>query len=257
MTRQLEEMSLDLLLRPRVKKILPRRIRYWLAANWYSHDLDKLAWVFDTDKWKVHRYTPRYATYFWPLRFKKLKIVEIGVGGYTDPRTGGNSLRMWKAYFPNSQIYGIDVYDKRALEEERIAIFQGDQTDAEFLKGVVKKIGVPDIIIDDGSHINAHVIRTFEVMFPLMSERGIYVVEDTQTSYWPQYGGDSTDLNAPSTSMGYFKSLINGLNHHELIHREGAPSYFDRHIVSIHFYRNLLFVFKGDNAKPIELGEIK
>ena len=248
-------MPLDLLLHPRVKKALPQRMRYWLAVRWYRSNLNKLAWVFNTDKWKVHRYTEQYAHYFSPLRFKRLRILEIGVGGYKDPRSGGNSLRMWKAYFPNSEICGIDLYDKRQLQEDRIAIFQGDQTDEQFLKEVVCKWGTPDIVIDDGSHINTHVIQTFEVLFPLMSDQGIYVVEDTQTSYWPEYGGDSANLNALSTTVGYFKSLVDGLNHEEWTGRAREPSYFNRRIRCIHFYRNLLFVFKGDNIKPAELEE--
>ena len=52
-----------------------------------------------------------------------------------------------------------------------------------------------DIIIDDGSHINEHVIRTFQYLFPKLKPGGIYVVEDTQTSYRQDYGGDDKNLN--------------------------------------------------------------
>jgi hypothetical protein len=30
---------------------------------------------------------------------------------------------------------------------------------------------------------------TFEVMFPAMSERGVYICEDACSSYWSSYGG--------------------------------------------------------------------
>ena len=63
-----------------------------------------------------------------------------------------------------------------------------------FLTSVVDEIGPLDIIIDDGSHLNEHVIRTFEILFPLLNEGGIYAVEDLQTSYWPDHGGSSFNL---------------------------------------------------------------
>lgn len=95
-----------------------------------------------------------------------------GIGGYDDPRAGGASLRMWRAYFPKSRIYGIDIHDKSGHDEKRIRTFRGDQTDRGFLEGVVREIGRPNIIIDDGSHLNAHVVATFEILFPLLADDG-------------------------------------------------------------------------------------
>lgn len=73
---------------------------------------------------------------------------------------------MWKRYFPFGRISSIDIYDKTFFQERRIKIFQGSQTDTLFLKKVINQIGSPDIIIDDGSHINSHVIETFQFLFP-------------------------------------------------------------------------------------------
>lgn len=225
-----------------------RRARERVLARLYRHDLARLATIFRTDKWNAHSYILHYERYFRPLRFKRLNLLEIGVGGYADPTFGGHSLRMWKAYFPTSHIYGIDCYDKQALEESRLRIVQGRQEDPEFLRQVAKDIGRLDIVIDDGSHSNAHVITAFETLFPLLADGGIYVVEDAQTSYWPGFGGSSEALSDPTTTMGYFKRLIDGLNHSELLKPGYQPSYFDQHITAIHFYHNLIFIFKGDNT---------
>src|SRR5882757_9979464 len=84
-----------------------------------------------------------------------------------------------------------------------INIFKGSQVDKEFLRNVIKKIGNPDIIIDDGSHVNEHMIDTFKILFPLLKDGGVYVVEDTQTSYWPEFGGDSEKLENPKTILSY------------------------------------------------------
>ena len=46
---------------------------------------------------------------------------------------------------------------------------------------------------------------------------GIYVVEDTQTSYWRE--GHVTERNNPNTTMGFFKSLVDGLNWEDTLGR--------------------------------------
>jgi hypothetical protein len=45
----------------------------------HSHDLPALATIHGSDKWGSHWYTPHYERPFKPLRWKKLKILEIGV----------------------------------------------------------------------------------------------------------------------------------------------------------------------------------
>ena len=215
----------------------------------YPDNLIKLAQIYGTDKWNAHWYAQHYQKHFHVLRKKKLKILEIGVGGDDDPKKGGASLRMWKKYFPNGLIYSIDIHEKSFLQERRIKIFQGSQADDDFLRKVYQEIGPIDIIIDDGSHINEHVIRSFNVLFPLLKDGGIYVGEDLQTAYWPRYGGDSMNLNNTATSMGFFKTLVDGLNHIEFEKSGYAPTYFDAHITSLHFYHNMAFIYKGLNSE--------
>jgi hypothetical protein len=217
--------------------------------------LDRLAAAHGTDKWNDHWYTPHYHVHFKRRRKQALKVLEIGVGGYQDTTSGGHSLRMWRDYFPNSTIFSIDIHDKTGLSEERIKIFQGSQDDAAFLQWLSAEHGPFDLIIDDGSHVNSHVITSFQVLFPLLAPNGIYAVEDTQTSYWPYmgFGGDSRNLQNPTTMMGFFKSLTDGLNHEEFVRKGYQPSYFDQHIVSMHFYHNLVFVYKGQNNEGSNL----
>lgn len=223
-----------------------RRLRS-LLSPFVAGDLNRLATIQGTDKWNTHWYTPHYQTHFRHLRKKKLNILEIGVGGYDDPDQGGESLRMWKRYFPKSSIYSIDIYDKSRLQEDRIQIFTGSQDDEAFLSDLFQRIGSLDIVIDDGSHVNEHVIKTFEILYPLLNNGGIYVIEDVQTSYWTDVGGDSTNLDNPSTIMGYFKSLVDCLNYEEFDILQYKPTYYDRNIVAMHFYHNLIFVHKGRN----------
>jgi len=154
---------------------------------------------------------------------------------------------MWKACFPNSTIHGLDLYNKSALEEDRIRIYKGSQFDRNSLLDTYRKMGSVDIVIDDGSHFSEHVIFSFKVLFPLLSENGIYVIEDTQTSYWKFAGGDSEDLRNPSTLMNFFKDLADGLNYQEVPRQGYEPTVFDQTVVGVHFYHNLIFVQKGRN----------
>jgi hypothetical protein len=241
-----------------VKRKLKERLSEHQLATWrswfaeplgalYAHNLRRLAEIYGSDKWAHHWYCQHYARHFAHLRKRRIVLLEIGIGGYGVARLGGSSLRMWRRYFPYGRIYGIDLADKSPHNERRIQTFQGDQSDEKFLGEVIADIGRPDIIIDDGSHLNPHVIKTFQTLFPLLADQGIYAVEDTQTSYWPVFGGNSKDLKDPATSMNMFKTLIDGLNHAEFEQPGFVPSYFDQHIVAMHFYHNLVVVCKGSN----------
>jgi demethylmacrocin O-methyltransferase len=44
--------------------------------------------------------------------------------------------------------------------------------------------------------------------------------------------------------------LIHGLNYVEIDGDTFCPGAFDKHIVSMSFYHNMIFVEKGDNSEP-------
>lgn len=218
-------------------------------------------------KWNAAMYARRYAQYLAPLRDEPVKLLEIGIGGYQDPRDGGDSLRAWKRFFPKGRIYGIDIVDKKALEEDGITTLQGSQNDPDFLRAVVERHGPFDVIIDDGSHRCPDVITSFLHLFPALTDEGVYVVEDTHFSYlpdyedwqrvsdgdeppqWARYGG-SLDPNARRTTVGFFKRLADCVSHQEFFNPGYRPNHLDLHIVGVHFYRNQIFVLKGDNSGP-------
>ncbi|MFJ8079148.1 hypothetical protein ACIQ6Y_00775 [Streptomyces sp. NPDC096205] len=213
-----------------------------------SDDLCKLATHFKTDKWGGHKYAQHYQRYLQHLKNAEFNLLEIGIGGYNRPGEGGASLRMWKHFFPNAQIHGMDIQDKSFVDEDRITTYIGDQSDPDSLLSIAEKIGKIDVIIDDGSHRSPHVITTFRTLFPLLSDGGIYAVEDTQSSYWPEWMG-SEDLDAKDTSMGVLKQLVDGLNYEEFVDEDYEPSYFDRNIRAVHFFHNLVIIEKGVNAE--------
>ncbi|MEK7583058.1 MAG: class I SAM-dependent methyltransferase [Patescibacteria group bacterium] len=207
------------------------RVLAGIVATIEGGNLKFLAHFFNTDKSNSHNYTPIYEQHFRNLRFRRLKILEIGIGGHRNLATGGASLRMWKYFFPYSMIYGIDKYEKQSVEERRIKIFTGDQGNPEFLRQVYHSTGTLNVVIDDGSHKCSDVITSFKTLFPILVSGGVYVVEDTHTSYIPKFGGDPHNLNSQTTSMGFFKSLADSLH-------------FEDRIASLHFYHNMVFIYK-------------
>jgi hypothetical protein len=89
---------------------------------------------------------------------------------------------MREAFKNSTCIVGLDINTKCKSYEDvnnNLFIEIGDATDSNFIKTITEKYGTFDIILDDGSHINKDVIKTFELLFPLLNDNGLYIVEDT------------------------------------------------------------------------------
>lgn len=211
--------------------------------------LTELAQHFGTDKHGLHFYTAHYQRHLEHLRGERFTLLEIGIGGYVKQGRGGASLRMWKFFFPKAQVIGLDIEDKSFVRAPRIDTYQGSQVDPEVLERIVaEKKGPLRVVIDDGSHRPEHIRETFRILFPLLEDGGIYAIEDTQTSYWPEWGG-SEDRHDPMTTMALVKDLVDGLNHEEYVDESYVPTYADLHVVAVHCYHNLVFIEKGSNTE--------
>jgi hypothetical protein len=223
--------------------------------RWRSMDLTEIGRRCGTDKATEHRYTPHYEHHLAHLRDETFTMLEIGIGGYYEAGQGGESLRMWRRYFQDAEIVGLDFIDKRFVAGPRISVYVGDQTDPEILHRIFEEKGPITVVIDDGSHHPEHVRATFEMVFPLLADGGIYVIEDVQTSYWPKWGG-SVDRNDPTTTMAMVKDLVDGVNWVEFLDEGYSPSYTDLNVRGIHAYHNMVFIEKGRNDEPTKRDEI-
>jgi hypothetical protein len=166
--------------------------------------LNKLGIDQRTDKsTEIHNYLVKYEKYLPFKRYEKLNFLEIGV-------LRGESLRMWWQYFYMSKIVGIDIEPQCVSHDnDRMIIETGSQADHVFLNEVMRDHGPFDIILDDGSHMNEHVIYSFEHLFESLKSGGVYIVEDCGTSYWEDWGGGYLK---EGTSMEYFKKLADDIN---------------------------------------------
>lgn len=133
-----------------------------------------------TVKW--HHYFPVYEHHLKRFKDKAPTLVEIGVAG-------GGSLHIWRKYFgPKARIIGVDINEKcKNLEKDGFEIIIGDQSDPKFLKKLAEAVKGADIIIDDGGHTSEQNIRTFEFLYPVLKEYGVYIAEDLHTAIWPRY----------------------------------------------------------------------
>lgn len=140
-------------------------------------DLDVIFNKYDTDKNShYHHYTRQYNSLFQKYRDKPIKYLEIGV-------FNGGSIKACREAFPQATcILGLDIDSRcKSFEENDRDLFIeiGDATDPTFIKFITEKYGTFDLILDDGSHTNRDVIHTFELLFPLLKDDGLYVIEDT------------------------------------------------------------------------------
>ncbi len=203
--------------------------------------------------WKWRHYFEIYERHFSRFRDTDVNVVEIGV-------LEGGSLQMWKHYFgPKAKIYGIDILEKcRKFKEDQVDIFIGNIEDKGFLKMLRDTIRI-DILIDDGGHSMTQQITAFEGLFDHISDHGVYLCEDTFSSYHPrEYGGG---YKKPDTFIEFSKNFI------DYIHAwhsgkdyfptkaeklpapvELSVSNFTRSVHSLHYYDSVLVIEK----RPIE-----
>ena len=137
---------------------------------------------YDTDKspyWRGntgHPYTPFYAELFMGKHVKRL--MEIGV-------CTGASLRMWEEFFPEAEIYGLDVVPEvianTTFATDRVKLKLCDASDQNWLRNVALEArGLFDVIIDDGSHKVEDQIAAANTLIPFLEWNGHYIIEDVQ-----------------------------------------------------------------------------
>jgi hypothetical protein len=138
--------------------------------------------------WPSHTYTEIYSILFDHCREGIKSVLECGIGTNNESVTSnmttkgkpGASLRVWRDYFPNADIVGIDIDSSVLFEEERIKTFQVDQTSEKSITTFLTstRTRTYDLIIDDGLHEFYAAESLFRNLFPVLKKAGIYVIED-------------------------------------------------------------------------------
>ena len=195
-------------------------------------------------KWQ--HYFEIYDRHFSRYRGTDVHIVEFGV-------FQGGSLQMWKDYFGDkAKIYGVDINPHcKQLEEDQVEILIGDQENRGFLRTIAEKVPRIDILIEDGGHTMKQQIHTFEELYPYVAEDGIYLCEDTHTSYWKGFGGG---YKRRGTFIEYSKNWIDDIHAwHSEQPAKLAVSDFTRSAHSLHYYDSIVVIEKRKIEKPFDL----
>ena len=165
---------------------------------------------------KWWHYFSEYERVIGPLRGGPIRLLEIGV-------YKGGSLAMWKKYLhPESVIVGLDI-DGRCAQfdraNDRVHVRIGDQSDPAFLRSVIEEFGRFDVIIDDGSHVCSHMIKSFDHLFLNgLTDRGVYIAEDTHSNFWLDY------RDRPYSFIDLCKDLVD-LSHAHYVHHPNIISF--------------------------------
>lgn len=133
---------------------------------------------FRTDKNTIHSYIDHvYSELFSEIQTSAKNILEIGIDK-------GGSILLWKEYFSNAVISGIDIQDKTKIfkENERLKIFKANAYDKKFINSIPENNF--DLIIDDGPHTLKSMIEFLNGYQNKLNENGIIVIEDVQNISW-------------------------------------------------------------------------
>jgi hypothetical protein len=116
-----------------------------------------------------------YEYLFKDIRNLAKKILEIGVDN-------GGSILMWREYFPEANIIGIDNKDCPQLaDRDRVEFIASDAYKIELVDLLPNDF---DVIIDDGPHTLESMTFVIKEYLNKINQNGIIVIEDIQEFNW-------------------------------------------------------------------------
>jgi len=209
-----------------------------------------MSWFSDYLKRTDHRLLTKWAHYFevyerelTRFRARPITFLEIGV-------FKGGSIPMWREYFADgSTLVFADIDpDCAAHADPGTHVEIGNQADPAFLTALAEKYGPFDVVLDDGSHINAHQIASFQGLWPHMKPRSLYMVEDCHTSYWPGFGGGYRN---EASFIEFAKRKVDAM--HSWYTDQDAMFPFDpiaQELAGVRFYDSIVAFEKNAQAQP-------
>ena len=149
-----------------------------------------------------HAYTSIYNLLFSNIRYKDIKLGELGI-------LDNNSMLSWREFFPNAKLYGFEWFDAR-LDKAK-----NDNIDCTYIKMNVKDVnsiseglsvaGKFDILIEDSTHLFEDQIKFINEAYKHLNTGGILIIEDifinaNEEDYCnainPDYFSSATFINA-------------------------------------------------------------
>lgn len=207
--------------------------------------------IFWKGKFQCHKWDHYFDVYdeiMAPYVGKHPKFLEVGCAH-------GGGLEMWIEYFDGDlDLHAVDI-NKEFLDYKfdnaKVNYSCVDQGSDEHWNAYLQDGKTFDIIIDDGSHVMSDQIVTLINLFPKLNDNGIYVIEDTHTSYWSGYDGG---LKKDSTCVEFCKNLID-LLHAPFINETPPPKLEEifKDLYSVQFLNSVIVLKKkhvAEKKKP-------
>jgi hypothetical protein len=205
-----------------------------------------------SDKYYRHHYERYYEPWLSTYRHTAgIKMLEIGA-------QQGKSLQVWDEYFTQPSLilglaygYHTEHLHKNTHNLTHVQVQWGDQSQNSTMEDLVDQ-GPWDIVIDDGSHIPAHVIFSLFHLWKSVKPGGIYIIEDLESSYWPNgtqiYGysiyGAGIRSKAPNSAIDKVHQLVHVLMRHQIGARTLSIMPDDKSICSIEWAQNIVALKK-------------
>ena len=142
-----------------------------------------------TDKNTVHSYLPLYQTLLKSKKETARNILEVGIGDFG--AKNGGSIKLWRDYFKNATIYGLDILPKSRVMDEllndpRVIMFtETNAYDTNFFTANFLNKNIKcDFMLDDGPHTLQSMTQFIRLYSQIMTEDGVLIVEDVQSMDW-------------------------------------------------------------------------
>jgi hypothetical protein len=106
-------------------------------------------------------------------------------------------------------------------------------------------------MVDDGGHKMHEQIAIFQALWPHLTDGGLYIVEDTHTSYWPGFGGGH---RAAASFIEFAKDLIDQMHSWYTEDDAGFPLHpLAAEIGSLRLHDSLIIVEKHLKPPPVSI----
>lgn len=138
--------------------------------------------IYQTDKFTSHSYLDSYESILASKKDDAKNVLEVGV-------SRGGSILLWRDYFTNAQIYGLDIEDMPEDivndSKERITIMKQNAYDEIFIKENFINKGIRfDFLLDDGPHTLESMLFFAKNYSNLMAPNAILIIEDIPIWEW-------------------------------------------------------------------------
>ena len=151
--------------------------------------LDEIVNNSKTDKNTTHSYLHLYQKLLEGKKHSARNVLEIGIGDFEEKN--GGSIKLWKDFFTNATIYGLDILPidrvmDELLNDNRVILYTSTDAYNEqfFISNFLNKNIKCDFMLDDGPHSLESMKQFIKLYSQIMTDDGILIIEDVQSFDW-------------------------------------------------------------------------